>query len=117
MWARPIKLVLILSLAMLHKLGGVPGPIVFTRLMQIPFLCQSLACDHFAKHCENTAASHHYPRAHRSPRAAQEKLWLKLWLTADHQRFPRLSAVVKGSRSCGVGLATQELRVPLAMLH
>lgn len=100
--------------------GGVPGShetwlVVFTKLMQIQFSHQCLDCDHFT-HCpNNTAASHyspwgnawpvtishnalrasHYlPQACKFPRAAQEWLCCRFWVTVYHPNLPRPSLTV-----------------------
>lgn len=71
---------------------------LFTRLMQIQLLHQCLTCDHFSKLPEKTVVSHLLLQACRTPRATQERLQHKVWLTALHQKFSRqqgLSTPVK----------------------
>lgn len=68
--------------------------LVFTNSVEIWFLHQCWACEHLAKHPENTMASHPLPQVCRSPRTLQERLQLKLWLSAHHQGFPSPPRVI-----------------------
>lgn len=91
---------------------------VFIKLIQIQFLGQFLAYDHFTQLTESTAASHHLCQARKSLRASQEWLLHRFLVTVYHNMLPGLLQTFcckKSSVACEAGPASQQSRVFWAM--